>query len=33
MSSIGGSSLNVGSIQVNTVNLQRIALESGGLRI
>ena len=30
MSSIGGSSLNVGSIQVNTINLQRIALESGG---
>lgn len=30
MSSIGGSSLNVGSVQVDNINLNRIALESNG---
>ena len=30
MSSIGGSSLNVGSVQVDNINLNRIALEANG---
>lgn len=30
INSVGGTSLSVGSIQVNTINLRRIAIESGG---
>lgn len=30
INSIGGTSLSVGSVKVNTINLRRIALESGG---
>lgn len=29
INSIGGTSLSIGSVQVNTINLRRIALESG----